>query len=129
MIKYLFFFILLLSPPVLTHEIKPAIVDITIIEEKASIELKLNAETVLSEIDASIYVDTNNSPQSQKYDEFSAFSVQEIEKLVLKNNSKLFNKIQNNTESEIIPLLRNKVDPLDETNEEIPRDTILYLNF
>ena len=105
MIKYLFFLILLLSPPLHTHEIKPAIVDITIIEENASIEFKLNAETVLSEIDASIYVDTNNSPQSQKYDEFRAFSVQEIEKLVLKNKLKFINKIQINNESEIIPLL------------------------
>ena len=73
MIKYLFFFILLLSPPVLTHEIKPAIVDITIIEENASIEFKLNAETVLSEIDASVYVDTNNSPQSQNMMNLGAF--------------------------------------------------------
>ena len=129
MIKYLFFFILLLSPPVLTHEIKPVIVDITIIEENASIEFKLNAETVLSEIDASVYVDTNNSPQSQKYDEFRGFSVQEIEELVIKNKSKFINKIQINNESEIIPLLLNKVETFDETNEEMPRDTILYLNF
>ena len=129
MIKYLFFLILLLGPPLHTHEIKPAIVDITIIEENASIEFKLNAETVLSEIDASIYVDTNNSPQSQKYDEFRAFSVQEIEKLVLKNKSKFINKIQINNESEIIPLLLNKVETFDETNEEMPRDTVLYLNF
>ena len=129
MIKYLFFLILLLSPPLHTHEIKPAIVDITIIEENASIEFKLNAETVLSEIDASVYVDTNNSPQSQKYDEFRGFSVQEIEELVIKNKSKFINKIQINNESEIIPLLLNKVETFDETNEEMPRDTILYLNF
>ena len=129
MIKYLFFLILLLSPPLHTHEIKPAIVDITIIEENASIEFKLNAETVLSEIDASIYVDTNNSPQSQKYDEFRAFSVQEIEKLVLKNKSKFINKIQINSEGEIIPLLLNKVEMFDEANDEMPRDTVLYLNF
>ena len=129
MIKYLFFLILLLSPPLHTHEIKPAIVDITIIEENASIEFKLNAETVLSEIDASIYVDTNNSPQSQKYDEFRAFSVQEIEKLVLKNKSKFINKIQIISEGESIPLLLNKVEMFDETNEEMPRDTVLYLNF
>ena len=129
MIKYLFFLILLLSPPLHTHEIKPAIVDITIIEENASIEFKLNAETVLSEIDASIYVDTNNSPQSQKYDEFRAFSVQEIEKLVLKNKSKFINKIQIISEGEIIPLLLNKVEMFDEANEEMPRDTVLYLNF
>ena len=129
MIKYLFFLILLLSPPLHTHEIKPAIVDITIIEENASIEFKLNAETVLSEIDASIYVDTNNSPQSQKYDELRAFSVQEIEKLVSKNKSKFINKIQINSEGEIIPLLLNKVEMFDEANDEMPRDTILYLNF
>ncbi len=129
MIKYLSFLIFLLSPSLHTHEIKPAIVDITIIEENASIEFKLNAETVLSEIDASIYVDTNNSPQSQKYDEFRAFSVQKIEKLVLKDKSKFIYKIQINSEGEIIPLLLNKVETFDEANVEMPRDTILYLNF
>ena len=59
MIKYLFFLILILSSPLHSHEIKPAVMDITIIEGNASIEFKLNAETVLSEIDVSLYQDTN----------------------------------------------------------------------
>ena len=69
MIRYLFFLLLISGAPLYSHEIKPAIVDITILEGKASIEFKLNAETILSEIDASVYDDTNNSPQFQKYDD------------------------------------------------------------
>ncbi len=47
--------------------------DITIIEGNASIEFKLNAETVLSEIDASLYQDTNDSPQSQNMMRYGPF--------------------------------------------------------
>ena len=41
MIKYLFFLILILSSPLHSHEIKPAVMDITIIEGNALIEFKL----------------------------------------------------------------------------------------
>ena len=94
MIRYLFFLLLISSAPLYSHEIKPAIVDITILEGKASIEFKLNAETILSEIDASVYDDTNNSPQVQEYDELRSLSASEIEKLVLEDKFNFLNKIK-----------------------------------
>ena len=128
MIRYLFFLLLISSAPLYSHEIKPAIVDITILEGKASIEFKLNAETILSEIDASVYDDTNNSPQFQKYDELRSLSASEIEKLVLEDKFNFLNKIQINSGDEDVGLVLNKVTTFEEENSELPRNTILNLD-
>ena len=129
MIKYLFFLILILSSPLYSHEIKPAVMDITIIEGNASIEFKLNAETVLSEIDASLYQDTNDSPQSQKYDALRALSTEEVEKMVIENENKFTDKIKINIGDETIPLSLRNVDTFQEINDEFPRDTTLNIGF
>ena len=129
MIKYLFFLILILSSPLHSHEIKPAVMDITIIEGNASIEFKLNAETVLSEIDASLYQDTNDSPQSQKYDALRALSTEEVEKMVIENENKFTDKIKINIGDETIPLSLRNVDTFQEINDEFPRDTTLNIGF
>ena len=129
MIKYLFFLILILGSPLHSHEIKPAVMDITIIEGNASIEFKLNAETVLSEIDASLYQDTNDSPQSQKYDALRALSTEEVEKMVIENENKFTDKIKINIGDETIPLSLRNVDTFQEINDEFPRDTTLNIGF
>ena len=129
MIKYLFFLILILSSPLHSHEIKPAVMDITIIEGNASIEFKLNAETVLSEIDASLYQDTNDSPQSQKYDALRALSTEEVEKMVIENENKFTDKIKINIGDETIPLSLRNVDTFQEINDEFPRETALSIGF
>ncbi len=129
MIKYLFFLILISSSPLHSHEIKPAVMDITIIEGNASIEFKLNAETVLSEIDASLYQDTNDSPQSQKYDALRALSTEEVEKMVIENENKFTDKIKINIGDETIPLSLINVDTFQEINDEFPRDTTLNIGF
>jgi len=129
MIKYLFFLILILSSPLHSHEIKPAVMDITIIEGNASIEFKLNAETVLSEIDASLYKDTNDSPQSQKYDALRALSTEEVEKMVIENENKFTDKIKINIGDETIPLSLRNVETFQEINDEFPRDTALSIGF
>ena len=129
MIKHLFFLILILSSPLHSHEISPAVMDITIIEGNASIELKLNAETVLSEIDASLYQDTNDSPQSQKYDELRALSTEEVEKMVIENENKFTDKIKINIGDETIPLSLRNVETFQEINDEFPRDTALSIGF
>ena len=129
MIKYLLFLILIFSSPLHSHEIKPAVMDITIIEGNASIEFKLNAETVLSEIDASLYQDTNDSPQSQKYDALRALSTEEVEKMVIENENKFTDKIKINIGDETIPLSLRNVDTFQEINDEFPRDTTLNIGF
>ena len=129
MIKYLFFLILILSSPLHSHEIKPSVMDITIIEGNASIEFKLNAETVLSEIDASLYQDTNDSPQSQKYDALRSLSTEEVEKMVIENENKFTDKIKINIGDETIPLSLKNVETFQEINDEFPRDTTLNIGF
>ena len=129
MINYFFFLFLIFSSHLHSHEIKPAVMDITIIEGNASIEFKLNAETVLSEIDASLYQDTNDSPQSQKYDALRALSTEEVEKMVIENENKFTDKIKINIGDETIPLSLRNVETFQEINDEFPRDTALSIGF
>ena len=128
MIKYLIFFILIFNPSLHTHEIKPSIMDITILDGKASIEFKLNAETVLSGIDASLYDDTNNSPQFEKYDEFRALSVKEIERLVKEGDFNFLDRIKVLSGNQNKEVVLDKVETFEEENSELPRDTILDLD-
>src|SRR5210317_695503 len=77
----LFFF----SSTINSHEIKPAIVDLIISDGIASIDFKINAEQVLANVDASIYQDTNDSPQAELYDQFRAKSEEGLKNDIQQN--------------------------------------------
>ena len=59
--KFFILFCIFISFQTYSHEIKPAIVDIIISDGSVTIELVINAETILAEVDASTYQDTNKS--------------------------------------------------------------------
>ena len=63
------------------------------------------------------YMDTNDSPQSQKYDALQALSTEEVEKMVIENENKFTDKIKINIGDETIPLSLN-VDTFQEINDE-----------
>ena len=52
----------------IAHEIKPSIADFTYDESYLNIEVRLNAELILSNIDASNISNTNSSPLTEIYD-------------------------------------------------------------
>ena len=117
----LFFF----ATPAYSHEIKPAIVDLIISDGIASIDFKINAEQVLANVDASIYQDTNDSPQAELYDQFRAKSEEDL-KNDIQQNWNLFQEqisLKGINESSRLDLIDISTDPV--VNIELPRDTNL----
>ena len=117
----LFFF----ATPAYSHEIKPAIVDLIISDGIASIDFKINAEQVLANVDASIYQDTNDSPQAELYDQFRAKSEEDL-KNDIQQNWNLFQEqisLKGIDEYSLLDLIDISTDPV--VNIELPRDTNL----
>ncbi len=52
----------------LSHEISPSVADVSIVANTVRIEVDLTLETLLAGVDASVYSDTNDSPQAREYD-------------------------------------------------------------
>ena len=68
------FFINLFSTVSISHEIKPSIADFTYDENFLNIKIRLNAELILSNIDASKISNTNSSSLSDIYDKLRILS-------------------------------------------------------
>ena len=68
-IFFFIFFFLFISLSLKSHEIKPSIADFSINESSLTFEIRLNAELILSGIDASDIQNTDNSNLSYKYDD------------------------------------------------------------
>lgn len=56
------------------HETQPAIATVNVTAEAVGITLRLNAETMLSGVDASLYSDTNDAPEAAEYDRLRGLS-------------------------------------------------------
>ena len=67
-------FIIIQSYSVNSHEIRPAIADIHIKQDKISIELKLNLEIFLADIDASVSANTDLAVNASQYDRVRALN-------------------------------------------------------
>lgn len=123
--KFFILFFVFISFQTNSHEIKPAVVDIIISDGSLSIELVINAETVLADVDASSYQDTNKSPESVIYDQFRALSDIELAKIITDQSFKFINKINIVAASgNLNPVLEN-IYIIPEENLELPRETKL----
>ena len=109
------------------HEIKPSIADFYYDENYLNFEIRLNAELILSNIDASKITNTNSSPLSKIYDEYRQLEKNELEKILLES----WEKINPNIEIKINNKLTNidlvKVETQDLSNFEISRDSLIFL--
>lgn len=123
--KFFILFCIFISFQTYSHEIKPAIVDIIISDGSVTIELVINAETILAEVDASTYQDTNKSPESLIYDEFRALSDKELAKIIKNQSVKFTKKIKIIDLSGSINPQLEEISVTSEDNLELPRDTKL----
>ena len=109
------------------HEIKPSIADFYYDENYLNFEIRLNAELILSNIDASKITNTNSSPLSKIYDEYRLLDKNELEKILLES----WEKINPNIEIKINNKLTNidlvKVETQNLSNFEISRDSLIFL--
>ena len=116
----LFFF----SSTINSHEIKPAIVDLIIADGQASIDFKINAEQILSGVDASRYQDTNDAPQAELYDQFREKNEEELKQDIQQNWNLFQDQITiKGLEGSSLSLVDLMIDQ--DVNPEYPRDTNL----
>ncbi len=112
-----------------SHEIKPAVLDLIIENQSISMDLKINAEIVLANIDASQYVDTNNSPQANIYDQYRSQSALELKDAINNHWEKFQEKIVVSFEDTLAALTLKEIQTEEELNLELPRETSLRVEF
>ena len=126
---YFFNFSTLFSIGALSHEIRPSIADYKIEENILYFDIRLNAELILSGIDASNITDTNSSPLSATYDDLRSLTRENLKILLIESWDDIQSKINLN-----INAVSTKFELVDiniEANSdfEISRDSILNLKY
>ena len=126
---YFFSFLTLFSIGAISHEIRPSIADYKIEENILYFDIRLNAELILSGIDASNITDTNSSPLSATYDDLRSLTREDLKILLIESWNDIQSKINLNIND--VSTIFELVDINIETNRdfEISRDSILYLKY
>ena len=119
-------FLNLFSKSSISHEIKPSIADFTYDEKYLNFKIRLNAELILSNIDASTVSNTDSSSLSEIYDKFRILSKKDLEEMFQNSWSEISSNIdiQINNETKKINLIKTEVEDI--KNFEISRDTHVY---
>ncbi len=119
-------FINLFSTLSVSHEIKPSIADFTYDESSLNFKIRLNAELILSNIDASTITNTDSSSLSEIYDKFRILSKKDLEKMFQNSWSDISSNIdiKINNKAKKITLIKTEVEDI--KNFEISRDTNIY---
>ena len=119
-------FVNLFSTSSISHEIKPSIADFTYDEKYLNFKIRLNAELILSNIDASTVSNTDSSSLSEIYDKFRILSNKDLEEIFQNSCSEIsYNiDIKINNETKKINLIKTEVEDI--KNFEISRDTHVY---
>ena len=119
-------FLNLFSTSSISHEIKPSIADFTYDESYLNFKIRLNAELILSNIDASTVSNTDSSSLSEIYDKFRILSKKELEQIFQNSWSEISSNIdiKINNETKKINLIKTEVEDI--KNFEISRDTHVY---
>ncbi len=122
----LVFFLNLFSTSSISHEIKPSIADFTYDKKYLNFKIRLNAELILSNIDASTFSNTDSSSLSEIYDNFRILSKKELEDMFQNSWSEISSNIniKINNESKKITFIKTEVEDI--KNFEISRDTHVY---
>tara|TARA_B100000886_G_scaffold335272_1_gene292089 strand:- start:791 stop:1948 length:1158 start_codon:yes stop_codon:yes gene_type:complete len=109
-----------------SHEIKPSIADFTYNENYLNFRIRLNAELILSKIDASKVSNTDSSSLSETYDKFRVLESINLEQIFQNSWDEISSNIdiKINNESKQINLIKIKVENI--KNFEISRNTNVY---
>ena len=121
------FFINLFSTVSISHEIKPSIADFTYDENFLNIKIRLNAELILSNIDASKISNTNSSSLSDIYDKLRILNKIELEELFKSSWQEISTNIDIKINNETKKINLINIEVKDIKNFEISRDTHIYL--
>lgn len=123
---YLFIFIsIFFCNTSIAHEIKPSIADFTYDQGYLNFEVRLNAELILSNIDASNLSNTNSSPLTEIYDRYRQLNKKDLENSILKSWKDISSNIDIKINNKLKKIELIKIDTQDVKNFEISRDTII----
>ncbi len=107
------------------HEIKPSIADFTYDKNYLNIEVRLNAELILSNIDASNISNTNSSPLTEIYDRYRLLNKKDLENSLLESWKDISSNIDIKINNKLKKIDLIKIDTQDVKNFEISRDTLI----
>jgi hydrogenase/urease accessory protein HupE len=123
---YLFIIIsILLCNTSNAHEIKPSIADFNYDENYLNVEVRLNAELILSNIDASNISNTNSSPLTEIYDRYRLLNKKDLENSLLESWKDISSNIDIKINNKLKKIDLIKIDTQDVKNFEISRDTLI----
>ena len=126
---YFFSFLTLFSIGAISHEIRPSIADYKIEENILYFDIRLNAELILSGIDASNITDTNSSPLSATYDDLRSLTREDLKILLIESWDDIQSKINLDVNDVSSKFELVKINIESNNNFEISRDSIIYLKY
>tara|TARA_B110000438_G_scaffold7830_1_gene7665 strand:+ start:978 stop:2126 length:1149 start_codon:yes stop_codon:yes gene_type:complete len=107
------------------HEIKPSIADFAYDQSYLNFEVRLNAELILSNIDASNISNTNSSPLTEIYDRYRLLNKKDLENSILESWKDISSNIDIKINNKLKEIDLIKIDTQDVKNFEISRDTLI----
>ncbi|MBT3902373.1 MAG: HupE/UreJ family protein [Pelagibacteraceae bacterium] len=124
-IFFFIFFSLFISLSLKSHEIKPSIADFSINESSLTFEIRLNAELILSGIDASDIQNTDNSNLSYKYDDLRKLPDNDLKDNIMSNWNNISQNIYIKLDGDVQKLNLLSIEIINQRNYEVTRDTII----
>ncbi len=124
-IFFFIFFFLFISLSLKSHEIKPSIADFSINESSLTFEIRLNAELILSGIDASDIQNTDNSNLSYKYDDLRKLPDNDLKDNIMSNWNNISQNIYIKLDGDVQKLNLLSIEIINQINYEVTRDTII----
>ncbi|RLJ41389.1 HupE/UreJ protein [Litoreibacter meonggei] len=109
------------------HEIRPAIADVTLSDDKVELTIRMTAESLIAGIDLEGLQDTNEAPEAEQYDALRALPSSELSsrfQTAWPDISQGFKVLAGDAP---IALELVNVEVVDQPNVELPRDTTVTL--
>ena len=107
------------------HELRPAVAEVSVHEDRIEISLRLAVETLLAGIDQSQIADTDDAPEAEIYDRLRGLSDRALAQMVETQFADISGGISVEGAG---PLSLMSVEVLAEMDLELPRDTVVTMS-
>ncbi len=110
------------------HEVRPAIADVTLSEDRVALQIRLSAEALVAGIDLEGLADTNEAPEAEAYDALRALPDAEFADRLREAWGDLRQGVIVDAGGERVLLELDSLEVEPQSDLELPRDTILQLS-
>ena len=111
--------------PARAHELRPAVAQVSVHEDRIEISLRLAVETLLAGIDQSQIADTDDAPEAEIYDRLRGLSDRALAQMVETQFADISGGISVEGAG---PLSLMSVEVIAEMDLELPRDTVVTMS-